>query len=78
LRNPPLAHVDDDCHALECGVVAAGELGERRDQLRGQIVDAEVAQVLEGANRVRLPGSRKAGHDDEAMSAKRASRAGAA
>src|SRR5439155_4450170 len=38
---------------------------ERGDQRRRQVVDAEVAEVLERANRLRLAGTRKPRQDNE-------------
>ena len=43
------------------------QLGERRQQRDRQVVDAEVAEVLERAHRLRLAGAGQAGEDDEAM-----------
>ena len=54
LEEPAFAHVDDDGDALEPGVVTASQLGKRRNQLAGQIVHAEVPEVLERTNGVGL------------------------
>ena len=66
-----LAHVDDDRHLVEARILARRQLGHRRNQLRRQVVDAEVAEVLERADRLRLARARQAGQDDEAARAAR-------
>ena len=67
-----LAHVDDDGDLADVAAGAERQLRERRDQRRRQVVDAEVAEILERADRLRLAGARQAGEDDERMA--RASR----
>src|SRR2546426_3886501 len=42
-----------------------GEIGEGRDERRGQIVDAEKAHVLETLDRVALAGTAEPGDEDE-------------
>ena len=41
------------------------EIRQRRNHLGRQVVDAEVAGVLEGVDRLRLAGPREAGDDYE-------------
>ena len=59
------AHVADDRHLVDLAALAAEEVDQRRGQLRRQVVDAEVAGVLEGVDGLRLARARKAGDDDE-------------
>ena len=66
-----LADVDDDAPPSAARRLRGATARQRRDQLRRQVVDAEVAEVLERANRLRLAGAGQAGEDDE-----RAPRAG--
>src|SRR5262245_33119347 len=49
-----LTDVDDDGNLLECGALPRGQFRHRRNQLRRQVVDAEVAEILERADRVGL------------------------
>src|SRR5687767_10804970 len=65
LQEPTFAHVGDDSDAFESGVAAADELRERGNQLAGQVVDAEISEVFERPDGVRLPGTREPGHDHE-------------
>ena len=58
------AHVDDDRDLVDVAA-AHRQLGQRRDQRRRQVVDAEVAEILERADRLRLSRSREPGQDDE-------------
>jgi hypothetical protein len=51
------AHVGDDRRALDPGSLVDEELAEPGDHPRRQVVDAEVAAVLEGGDRFRLPGA---------------------
>src|SRR4051812_28051406 len=64
-QEPSLAHVDDDRHLVERGIVPRHQLRHGRNQLRRQVVDTEVAEILEGADGLGLPGPRQAGEDDE-------------
>ena len=64
-----LAHVDDDGHLVDVAAGAHRQLGERGDQRRRQVVDAEVAEVLERANRLRLARPGKAREHDERLAA---------
>ena len=59
------AHVRDDRRALHLGPLVHEQLDQRADHLRWEIVDAEVARVLERGHRRRLAGTRKAGDHDE-------------
>src|ERR671918_2780679 len=45
--------------------LVAEQLAERADHARRQVVDAEVTAVLEGRDRLRLPGARVAGDHDQ-------------
>src|SRR5262245_23236043 len=62
-----LAYVDDDGHLLDVAAGAQRQPGERRDQHRRQVVDAEVAEILERSNRLRLAGPRQPGENDERL-----------
>ncbi len=59
------AHVGDDRGALDAAALVAEELAEAADHPRRQVVDAEVAAVLEGGDRLRLAGAGVAGDQDE-------------
>ena len=59
------AHVGDDRGALHAAALVAEQLAERADHPRRQVVDAEVAPVLEGGDRLRLAGPRVAGDHDQ-------------
>ena len=61
------AHVGDDRRALDLRALVHEQLDERADHLRRQVVDAEVARVLEDVHRRRLAGAREAGDDDEVL-----------
>jgi hypothetical protein len=61
----PAAHVADDGHLVDLAALAAEEVDQRGHKLRRQVVDAEVAGVLEGVDRLRLAGPREAGDDYE-------------
>ena len=50
-------HVDDDGRARDFASCAQCELCEHRQQGDRQVVDAEVPEILEGADRLRLAGS---------------------
>ena len=54
------AHVGDDGRALDLGALVHEQLDERADHLRRQVVDAEVAGVLEDVHRRRLARARVA------------------
>ena len=65
LEQPAFADVDDDRGARDLAAGAQRQLGEHRQQRDRQVVDAEVAEVLERANRLRLARTRQAGEHDE-------------
>src|SRR5678815_5617584 len=65
LDESSLAHVDDDRHFVESGIIPQRQLGKRRQHLRREIVDAEIAEVLERAYRVRLSRPGEPGKNDE-------------
>jgi hypothetical protein len=65
LEERALAHVDDDGGLLDLRVGPQRQLREDRQQRDREIVDAEVAEVLERAHRLGLAGAREAGEDDE-------------
>src|SRR3954469_23138438 len=50
------AHVAHDGGALDLAALVGEQLGERGDHLGRQVVDAEVARVLEAGHRLRLAG----------------------
>ena len=58
------AHVGDDRGPLDAAARVAEELTEAADHPRRQVVDTEVAAVLEGGDRLRLAGPGVAGDDD--------------
>ena len=62
-----LADVDDDRDLLDVAAGAQRQLRQRRNERRRQVVDAEVAEILERANRLRLARPRQAGQDDERL-----------
>ena len=62
-----LADVDDDRDLLDVAAGAQRQLRQRRNQRRRQVVDAEVAEILERADRLRLARSRQPGEDDERL-----------
>ena len=55
-----------------CRRRAQRQLRQRRDQRGRQVVDAEVAEILERADRLRLPRPGQAGQDDERLRPRRA------
>ncbi len=59
------AHVGDDRGALDAAALVAEELAEAADHPRRQVVDAEVAAVLEGGDRLRLAGPGVTGDHDQ-------------
>ena len=59
------AHVADHGGALHLAALVAEQVGQRADHLRRQVVDAEVARVLEAGHRLGLARAREAGDDDE-------------
>src|SRR6187549_168029 len=59
------SHVGDDRGALDAAAVEPEHLAEAADQAGRQVVDAEVAAVLEGGDRLRLAGPRVAGDHDQ-------------
>ena len=68
------ADVDHDRGARDFVAGAQRQLGEHRQERHRQVVDAEVAEVLERADRLRLAGAGEAGEDDEARGDGRARR----
>ena len=64
-----LADVDDDRDLLDVAAGAQRQLRQRRDQRGRQVVDAEVAEILQRANRLRLARSGQTGEDDERRAA---------
>ena len=52
-------------------VAARSQLRHRRNELCWQVVDAEVAEVFERPDRLRLPGPGESGQDDESPRAAR-------
>ena len=65
LRESALANVDDDRDLRVVGVLAQRQVGHHGNQRRREVVHAVVAEVLERADRVRLPGAGHAGDDEE-------------
>ena len=53
------AQVGDDAGALHLGALVQEQPGERADHRRGQVVDGEVARVLEDVHGRRLAGARE-------------------
>src|SRR3954454_13156888 len=64
------ARVAHDRRELDLGALVHEQLRERADHLRRQVVDAEVAGILEHVHRRRLAGARQAGDDDEILQAR--------
>src|SRR5262249_23833079 len=60
-----LPHIDAECHPMDRLLGAHDQVGERRDQGRGEVVDAEESHVLEALDRVALAGAAEAGDDHE-------------
>ncbi len=56
-EEPALAHVDDDRDLLDLRAGPQRQLRERRNQRRRQVVDAEIPEILERADRLRLAGA---------------------
>jgi hypothetical protein len=61
------AHVGRHRRALHLGALMAEQVRQRSDHLGRQVVDAEVAGVLEGGHRLRLAGPGEAGDHDEVL-----------
>ena len=61
------AHVGDNGGALDLGALVNEQLDQRADHLRGEIVHAEVAGVLEHVHRRGLAGARIARDDNEVL-----------
>src|SRR5690349_4645735 len=59
------AGVRHDRRALDLGALVHEQVGERPDHLRGQVVHAEVARVLEDVERGRLPRPGEPGDDHQ-------------
>ena len=64
------AHVGDDRRALDLGALVHEQLDQRADHLRRQVVDAEVARVLEHVHRRRLAGAGEAGDHHQVLEAR--------
>ena len=62
------ADVGDDGRPLDLGAVVDEQLDERADHPRREVVDAEVAAVLEDVHRRRLAGAGEARDHDEVLS----------
>ena len=65
VQHLPFADVDDNRRARDLGAGSQRQLGEHRQQRDRQVVDAEIAEVLERADRLRLAGTREAGQHHE-------------
>ena len=52
-----LTHIDDDGDFAKSGVLTRRQRGNRRDQLRGKVVDTEVAEIFERPDCVCLTGA---------------------
>jgi hypothetical protein len=63
--------VGDHGGALDLRARVPEQLGQRADHLRRQVVDAEVARVLEHVHCGGLPGPRQAGDDHEVHKVRR-------
>ena len=61
-----LTDVDDDRDLVDLSA-AQRQLRQRRNERRRKVVDAEVPEVFERANRLGLSGSREAGQNDEGL-----------
>jgi len=61
------AHIGDHRGALHLGALVDEELGQAADHLRGQVVHAEVAGVLEDIHRRRLARAGEAGDDHQVL-----------
>ena len=68
-KEPAFTDIDDDSHFVDVAAGAQRQLGERGNQRRWQVVDAEVTEVLERANRLRLARPGKAREHDERLAA---------
>ena len=68
----PLADVDDDRHFAQ--IPADGKPCQRRNERRRQVVDAEVTEILERADGLRLAGSGEARQHDERRARQRRGR----
>ncbi len=64
------AHVGDDRGALDLGALVHEQLDQRADHLRGEVVHAEVAGVLEHVHRRRLARAGEAGDHHELLEAR--------
>ena len=63
------ADVGDDRRALDLRALVHEQLDQRADHLRGQVVDAEVARVLEHVHRGRLARAGEARDHDDVLQA---------
>ena len=61
------ADVDHDCDFVDAATGPDRQPRERGNQRRRQIVDAEVPEIFERANRLRLAGARQSRQDDERL-----------
>ena len=64
-RPLPLPDVDDDGGPADVAGGVQGQVRERRDERNGKIVDAEVPEILQRADRVRLARPRQSRDHDE-------------
>src|SRR5690606_31868039 len=65
------AHVADQRHPAQVAAGALAHFGELGDELRGQVVDAEIAQVFKGTHGGAFSRARQPGDDDESDGALR-------
>ena len=64
-KKHPFSDVDAKRDIFDFPTLLVTEFDERRKEGRGQVIDAEIADVLEAFQRVRLAGSRKTGNHHE-------------
>ena len=67
-QESPFAHVDHDRDLFDIAARVQRQLGQRGNERRRKVVDAEVAEVFERANRLRFAGAGQAREDDERRS----------
>jgi hypothetical protein len=63
----PAARVGRDRRVRDLAALVAEQVGQRPDHLGRQVVDAEVAGVLEGGHRLRLARAAEPRDDDEVL-----------
>ena len=74
LEQPALADVDDDGRARDLAAGAERQLGQHRQERDREVVDAEVPEVLERPDRLRLAGAGEPGQHDKPRANSRARR----